>query len=529
MPRTDAPHAMPENPYLRQAHAVLPRLLALFDTNPISVTRGFGDRYRWAWKLVDFSNGTFQGAAHGLACLLHHRLLPDWFAESSALRRIEAMFTGARVLTRKNGSLEEACPFESSFCVTALVAYDLLSAVEALQSHLAPQQRAMWLETVEPMIGFLHRADERHGIISNHLASAAAALFKWAKLSGGAGRERGGVILARLRQAQQAEGWFQEYQGADPGYQSLCTHFLADLHRIAPELQLCEPLSRSMRFLWHFAHPDGSFGGCYGSRNTRFYFPSGVQALAAEIPEAAALARFMRASIERQSTVTLSVMDDHNLVPMFNSYCCAAVLDAERPDRIPQPTTEVPCCDSATWRREFASAGLVIDRSASHYTIVSSHKGGVCYRYPIDGTRAFIDTGAVARTRRAELFTTQAYRIDNKMQIEANRITIIAPLTAVKQRLPTPLQFWFLRLLNLTVMRNSIVASWVKRQLARLLITRRGRAVGLNRRTIDLGVQFTISDEWEKPAGSLERVAVTQPFSVIHMASQGYWQRQDEQ
>ena len=121
-----------DNCYLEQIRRVLPRLLALYDTSSISPTYGQGDRYRWAWKLIDFGNGTFQGAAHGLARLVVSDLLPAELSEAPIMRRIEAMFHGAEVLCRRNGSLEEAFPFESSFCVTALVAFDLLSTVELL-------------------------------------------------------------------------------------------------------------------------------------------------------------------------------------------------------------------------------------------------------------------------------------------------------------------------------------------------------------------------------------------------------------
>src|SRR5262245_25158216 len=186
------------NPYLRQVHEVLPRLLALYDTNPASATYGTGDRYRWAWKLIDFGNGTFQGAAHGLARLTHHGLLPEWLGRETVFRRIDAMFEGAAALTRSNGSLEEAFPYESSFCVTALVAYDLLSAIEELDGDVSSEQRMRWEQVVGPMIKFLHRADEKHAVISNHLATAAAALFKWSTLTGEAGRERGSRILKRV-------------------------------------------------------------------------------------------------------------------------------------------------------------------------------------------------------------------------------------------------------------------------------------------------------------------------------------------
>jgi len=314
------------NPYLSQVLNVTPRLLSLFDTDPLSATYGIGDRYRWAWKLIDFGNGTFQGAAHGLARLVVNGMLPEGVSEVLILKRIEAMFQGAETLRYPNGSLAEAFPFESSFCVTALVAYDLLTAVTLLESKISASQRKRFLAIIRPLIRFLRKSDETHAFISNHLATASVALYRWSALTGEAGEERGRVLLDRILNKQSAEGWYKEYEGADPGYQSLCLYYLADLHLMRPDLDILESLQRSIKFLWHFAHPDGSFGGLYGSRNTRFYFPAGIEALASEIPEANALATFMRRSINRHTTVTLAAMDDSNLIPMFNSYCWAAFL-----------------------------------------------------------------------------------------------------------------------------------------------------------------------------------------------------------
>ncbi len=511
------------DPYLQQCWDVLPRLLALFDTDTTSPTCGVGDRYRWGWKLIDFGNGTFQGAANGLARLVSTDLLPEWLPEASALRRIEMMFEGADTLRRRDGSLEEAFPYESSFCVTALVAYDLLSAVELLGDRLSDEQRARCIGIVRPMIAFLHDADEHHAFISNHLAMASAALYKWHKLTGEAGEARGRELLTRILDAQSAEGWFPEYGGADPGYQTLCTHYLADLHRRRPDLNLAEPLQKSLRFLWHFAHPDGSFGGLYGCRNTRFFFPGGIEALATEIPEAAALAGFMRRSIAARSTVTLDVMDEPNLVPMFNSYCWAA--SANRLDSA--DGRALPAQEKAAMRTVFEEAGVLVDRGPKHYTIVSLHKGGVCCHFPADDDGTLVDAGVVVR-KGGRLYSTQALQPENAVEVNGDTVVVRAQFTAMRKQLPTPFQFWVLRLCCLTLMRIRFIREWIKKALVAYLITGGRKLPAWNRRTIRFGEKLSIEDTLEGETDSLERVEVERPFSAIHMAGQGYWQRQDE-
>jgi len=512
------------DPCLQQVHAVLPRLLALFDRDRLGPTYGQGDRMHWAWKLKDFGNGTFQGAAHGLARLLAGGLLPAGYSDALVLGRIGAMFDGARALTRRNGSLEEAFPYESSFCVTALVAHDLLSAIELLGERLHPGQRAHCLGVVRPMIGFLHRAEETHAFISNHLATAAAALYRWSALTGEPGETRGAELLRRILHEASAEGWLREYQGADPGYQSLCLQYLADLHRARPDLGLREYLERAFRFLWHFAHPDGSFGGLYGSRNTRFYYPAAAL-LVDGIPEAAALALRMRRSIAELRTVTLASMDDANLIPMFNSYCWAAALEEKYAHGTARQ--QLPCDSDGAWRRVFPGAGLLVDRGKSHYTIVSWHKGGVCCHFPSGGSPV-TDPGVAARAADGRIYSTQGYDAGNGVHIENDRIEIRARFSEMRRQLPCPWKFIVLRALNVSVMRFTPFRERIKQALVRLLITGGRTLSGHNRRVIAFGERISISDESEDIPAGLSRIEPANVFSAIHMASQGYWQAQDD-
>lgn len=519
-------HGRTDNPYRDQVAATLPRVLAMFEANPLSPAYGLGDRMRWAWKTVDFGNGTYQGAAHGLARLLSAGIVVDNAAEAGILKRIGAIIEAAGRLRARDGSFSEAFPNESSFCVTALVAHDLLVAVELLGERLSQRDRDRYLDVIAPMIRYLHKHDETHGLISNHLATAAAALLRWTRLTGEQGTERGKKFLARILENQSAEGWFREYEGADPGYQSLCLHYLADVHLAEPSLGLREPLRRSMQFLWNFAHPDGSFGGLYGSRNTRFYYPGGIEALAAEIPEAAALAQFMRSGVGRLSVVGLTAMDEPNLVPMFNSYCWAAVLHQKTP--ILSSDLTVPALDPRRTRQRFDEAGLVIDRGPLHHTIISWRKGGVCYHFA--GSRgAITDGGAAAKDAKGHVYTTQAYSPENRITWHDDEtLSIEARMVEFKVKLPTPLDFIILRTLSLTLFRLPLVRSAIKKMLVRILITRKRRAAAVNRRLIRLGPALQIEDEWADNTAGLKRIETPGPFVAVHMASQGYWQTQDE-
>jgi hypothetical protein len=502
-------------------------LLALFDTNAVGTTYGMGDRFYWSWKLIDFANGTFQGAANGLARLLTHGLLPTTISETSILRRIDSMFYAAGQMRRKNGSMEEAFPYESSFCVTALVAYDLLTAVELLSNKIEATQREDYLKVVDPMIRFLLTAEEKHAFISNHLATAAAAMFKWHALTGEAGNSRGQVLVERILQCQSTEGWFKEYEGADPGYQTLCMYYLADIYESQPKIDLLGPLSRAVQFLWHFAHPDGSFGGMYGSRNTRFYYPAGIERLANDIKEAAALALFMRNSIANDSTVTLNAIDEPNLIPMFNAYCWAAAMNHEtNVVENQKDLPELPALSNSTFQKQYGKTGIILDKGPTHYTVLSTHKGGLCYHYR-NGIEDRIDTGVVIKEG-GDIFSTQAYQTNNNFEFKDKKIVVKTHFTKVRNRTPAPYQFIVLRILNLTLMRNYIFSIWIKQMLVKYLITGKNRSEKLNIRTINLGPNLTIEDEQHGGGRNYVCLEPNKHFSAIHMASQGYWQIQDD-
>lgn len=519
----------PSSPYLKQIQQTLPRLLALFDSDASSKSYGMGDRYFWAWGLIDFGNSTFQGAAHGMAQLWQYGLWPYKTSKEYFISRINSIFIAASKLTREDGSLEEAFPNEGSFCVTALVAFDLLCALDLLEADIDASTRTAWQAVVKPMISYLNKNDETHAIISNHLATAVAALVRWHLITRDAATENRALqLLDRIKSKQSSEGWFREYDGADPGYQSLCTYYLADVHRIRPDWNLLDPLRKSIQFLIHFAHPDGSFGGVYGSRCTRFYYPAGVIALAPEIPEAAALADFMANSIAKQTVVTLQSMDEPNLIPMFNSYCCAAVLNKNIKKAYLDDKKLIPALSNHKSRKHFPQAGLIIDCGERHYTIISTHKGGVVYHF-VDGKLKCYDGGLLLAHKNKKSFgSTQAFSPNNHVNwLDDEHLIIKCNFTPVTKQLSGPWKFLVLRLFCVSIFRFTPIREFVKKQLVRFLITTANAWPATNRRTFRLGLDLTVDDESVLPKG-YQLIKNKTAFVSIHMASQGYWQIQDE-
>ena len=511
------------NPFLSSVYRNLPRLLALFDTDVSSATCGLGDRFHWAWGLIDFANGTFQGAAHGLARLIHSNLLPEYLSEASTLNLIDKIFLGTERIVRVDGSLEEAFPYEGSYCVTALVAYDLLTTVQLLESRLAEEKRVKYLEIICPLIKYLIKTNENHAFISNHLATSVAALVKWTKLTGREGEEHGFEILDRILEKQSSEGWFLEYEGADPGYQTLCTYYLADALETTNNSKLKESLIRSLDFLSFFIHPDASIGGEYGSRNTRFYYPGGIAYLMRFSSTAVAISNYMSKGVGEFSFVGLDAIDEPNLIPMFNSFCWAASLYSKEQKSINDDEVILPC-HRASVDKIFPEAGLLVLGRERGYKIISIHKGGVVFDFRKNGS-SIVNTGVALRLSTGIIYTNQVYNSKNEYLVNENEITIRSSLYPAAKREFKPYQMIALRVLNITLMRNYYIRELVKKILVKLLITRKDKFIGFVDRKISFNNANDILDEIITDK-KYELINANR-FVPIHMASKGYWQKQD--
>lgn len=293
-------------------------------------------------------------------------------------------------------------------------------------------------------------------------------------------------------------------------------------------LRLAEPLRRSLRFLSYFAHPDRSFGGLYGHRNTRVYQPGGIAELSGEFVEAASLSGFMLEGIRKRTCVGLSSIDAPNLVPMFNSYCKAAAAADLITQQMAGQLPSVPCEDHRPFQRHFEEAGIIIDKRKEAYTIINWKKGGTVARYSSDGTDVCIDAGVLGNyTRSGRLVSTQGPGGAPRVVIEADRIEVHTQFTEVINRLPGPLDFLLLRIACVTVLRLGWVRELVKQLLVRHLMTRIRPVPVWNTREIRLGRRFAVKDA-QTGKDTIKRMPAPRGFVSIHGATQGYWQVGDD-
>lgn len=235
-----------------------------------SPTFGVCDRDYWAWKTKDFPNGTLQA---GLFAFLEAKHLVGG-ADNYIKKVVSAVTSGTLCIQRKDGSFEEAYPLESSFAVTGLVLFNFSFCLLAHRKFFTEEAYSQAIQICEKATRFLESVPETHGVISNHLCTSFLGIDLYRKVR--FNQDSLGQKTLEFLSLQTKEGWFPEYGGADPGYQTLLNHYMVSFLKVFPSEKVESALKRSMSFVSWFLYPDGDIGGEIGSRGTRICYVSGV-------------------------------------------------------------------------------------------------------------------------------------------------------------------------------------------------------------------------------------------------------------
>lgn len=510
------------SPYLGHVLQRFEEVLSRIDGEFFSDTYGSGDRNYWAWKFVDFAGARFQEFLYTLAWMRSSKFAdPKWQGNAILGNLLNAGFSFWGRIQYRDGSFDEAYPFERSLAATA---FTLFYATEAIAlSEDALSDKSGVFRIVRNSADWLCSNDETHGVLSNHLASAAAALWNAYELFGAQRyRDRSDHFLKRILDAQSEEGWYEEYGGADIGYQTHCSFYLARLWQRSGNPALLESLKRANRFLSHFVHPDGSVGGEYASRGTKFFFPAAYEMLHDECEDARAIAVFQREMIADRRGVGLWQMDEYNVYPMLNNYLFAE--DAMRSSK------EDPTYTGARlpWRSEqsvvFEHAGIAVRSTNDHYVVIGLGVGGVIRIWnKKEGTLRFQQAGYLKRVGKDWLTTRAPSRwtkLDDGWMITNSPVK-------VNQRVFSPFMFICFRLFNVTIGRFPALGRWLKRLLVRVLVSKRTTAGG------EFSRQITWRDDGslaivDNGPGFLRGSIPLDRFLPFHMGSSRYIDQQEE-
>jgi hypothetical protein len=506
--------------YLRHVLRQMPRLLSRIDREKPSKTYGSFDRTHWSWKFTDFPGSRFQEGIYALSWFYstQHENNP-YYNNKLVFEWILAGFKYWQKLQHGDGSFDEAYPFERSLAATSFTSFYIGEAFLLIESELASPFAAEIISTFSKAGNWLCHNDEHHGVLSNHLAVAAAALEIISRITKKTEYSlRAQHFIGRILSHQSSEGWYEEYGGADFGYQTHGTFYLARYWQLTQNVELLESLKRANAFLSCFVHPNGTMGGEYGSRNTSFYFPAGFEILSSACPNAAAIAQFMRNSVEKQNATGLDMMDAYNFCPLLNNYLFAADNMASAPvATYPLPYMK----DQADYR--FPEAGLLVHVTPLYQAIFAPSKGGVTKIYnKKTATLDYSDCGYWFKSNGKSL-SSQSFSLSNRTEYQQGAASVTAPFTVIKQKIMSPWLFILFRLFMLTLGRQKKLALFVKNLLVKTLITGRATSkIGLTRNVVFSPESVIIKDQIT--GGDAEDIYLDSKFSTIHMGSARYFQ-----
>ena len=320
------------------------------------------------------------------------------------------------------------------------------------------------------------------------------------------------------------EGWFQEYEGADPGYHTCTIDFLAKYMLKSRADALVAPLTKAVEFAWNFMHPDGSYGGEYGSRNTYHFYPHGFEVMARHTPKAGQIADAFLSAVGNGKRY---INDDdrmtahyvYNFLQAYDDYC---------PNR-PRPIAEARTDQRTTW---MPGAKMVVHRAAErsagaggagYYAITNLSKGGCIKVFDNQGPIAS-DTGITGKLADGQVVVSHLVQTDASIKADPAKGRFEVETTLCKRRnnLPTPITNLIFRVLLLTIGRFN--ANLVRGLLQKILITGKPGTPYRVRRSIEfLSDRIVVEDRWplETP---FKRVAAGSDGTSIYVANSNVYQ-----
>jgi len=353
------------NIYLKLILKEIPRLLGLLDRNPVSPTFGCFDRNYWHYNVSDFPCARFQEAVLTLSLLY---MLDDknnpYFNDENVLFWINGAVKFWCNIQRKDGSFDEWYPYEHSFVATAFSTYAISETLLLMGDKIKNYKKVICC--IEKASDFIIKNVDYTAC--NQETGAIIALYNTYLLTSDKKYEEVAFLrLEKLSKMQSSEGWFPEYGSADIGYLSLAVDYLCKLHEKSKAPLASEIIDKALDFLYYFVHPDGTFGGEYGSRNTKYIIPSGIEYASSWNEKAKAISLSLRESLEKGKTTGPYNLDDRYLSYIGYTYIQASKYykEIELIER------------EEDFRKNFSESGIFILSNKNFYFVVNLRKGGV--------------------------------------------------------------------------------------------------------------------------------------------------------
>ncbi len=441
--------------YFEEASKYLPHILTLIDQSPISPTYGCFDRNYWHYKTADFPSGMYQENVLPLALVYKIEFPGNVYCNNSSIKKLAiAGMRFAMNSSHRDGSCDDYYPNERALGATV---FSLVAMTEAYQ--------VLELKEKEIESFFIKRAEwllnhQESGKLTNHQALVVLALYNVFAISGQRKFLEGAKKrLELVTEWQHPEGWFQEYEGADPGYQTVTIDALARYWLKSGDSSVLPVLEKALKFCVYFFHPDSSFGGEYGSRNTFIAYPAGMEILSGQFPEASYLATGFLEGIRTGKRLFLD--DDRMVGHLVSNYLLAYCLFQENkvsPYRHPEE-----------FFRYFPGCKIAVIKKPPFYAIVSLNKGGTHKIFKGKDLKSN-STGYAVELEDKRIGVTNIIA-SSRATVKDRRIFIRGQFGLYRKEYATPFKVILFRILTLFCGQSVAGSQWIRKLLQKRLIT----------------------------------------------------------
>lgn len=453
------------------------RVIAAVDRNVLSPTYGCCDWKYWHDKMIDVPSGHDQEMAYFLALLYTSDFEGNPFFHHPWILELAKAALGFWCrLVGKSGSLDEFYPNEAQFGATAIVAWAAAETYRLLSLELTEQERSRVLEGLEHTAHWLTANDEQTNL-ANHQAQAMLALFRIHQLTG-VQKFHQGYTSKRLRLFGlfHAEGWFEEYNYFDPGYQTTCLSFLARLHACTGEELLLNTVLQCLDHLKYCVLPHYHFGAELGSRRTRHIWPSCFELFTRQSSVARAMAVHYRTGLARNLVHDPRDQDRYFVQQLYDYLWISGVAEKTIDHCEPLPFWSRP------FNKYFPESGIIAIKNRNLQCLaINTRKGGTytyCkldrYGQVMDG-RA--DAGIAALTVTNEVLTSDFCGGENLVEVQLtgdlSTIEVKGNLYLNRFLYPHPGRFLLFRLFTFFLARWQWISRKFRYFLARLLMLER--------------------------------------------------------
>lgn len=519
----DAERLRPDSAASVLADVVLPqvsRALSLIDLNPQSPTFGCADRAYWYYRtLTNFPGATWQQLMLALACVYRTPHPSNaYHLDPATASLVGALISFWAKSQHPDGAFDEWYLNEHSYCPTAITAAGAALTLHLMDEALPREARAAGLAALERAGKWLE--PRYNAAVMNQNLAACVALQGLAKLLPASRWDAvARAKLERVRNDQNAEGWFPEYGGFDFGYSTLALDLLGACRLLGTGSIVDGLAGKLCRMLVDVRGAGPAAPGRLGSRGTSHAFAFGALVFAAVDSNAALLAQHQLDGLAGRVVPRPDTVDDRYFayfaLPQFALAYLHSLTDAGS-------IAPAPARSGMTDKRD---SGLAVVRHADWSITVNRRLGGAFALETPDRSPLY-HLGYEVTTHQGRRFSTATLAEDQLAPYaESMPIEIAARFRAVSSGLP--LRRWMVPFQAvLYMLRSSRAAAAFQDLIKRRMISPR-RSLPLRLvRIVDVGGEWVRVTDTLIPQPGLAKVVQIQVASTVAMHTPSG--RQDE-